>query len=179
MEENGRPVEESQVEIAQIMMPQHANPAGNIFGGNVMAMIDNAAFYCASRHTHKNCVTASVDRIDFISPVYVGNVVFAKASINYTARTSMEIGVRVEAECLVTGNKAHVASSYLTFVALDKNDKPTEIPPIVPETTEEKRRFREAKERREERLEKIKKKERSQNNHNHPCMIRLKKDHEL
>ncbi|MBD3253804.1 MAG: acyl-CoA thioesterase [Candidatus Lokiarchaeota archaeon] len=163
-----RPVSKSQVTLAEVMQPQHANPAGNIFGGVIMSLIDNAALICASRHTNKNCVTASIDRIDFISPVFIGNVVFAKASINYVATTSMEIGVRVEAECLITGNSAHVASAYLTFVALDEDDKPIEIPGLKLETEEQKRRYKEGKERRENRVKKIR------NNDPHPpCMIRL------
>lgn len=163
-----KPISESQVTLAEVMQPQHANPAGNIFGGVIMSIIDNAALICASRHTYKNCVTASIDRIDFISPVFVGNVVFAKASLNYVATTSMEIGVRVEAECLVTGNTAHVASAYLTFVALDENDKPTDIPEVILETDEQKRRFKEGKERRAKRVKKIHKKDPQS-----PCLTRL------
>ncbi|NVM37772.1 MAG: acyl-CoA thioesterase [Candidatus Lokiarchaeota archaeon] len=132
-------VSESRVEIAQIMYPEHANPAGNVHGGHILKLVDQAAAIAGARHTHHNVVTASVDRMDFISPVYIGNLVFAKASINYTGRTSMEIGVRVEAECLRTGIHTHVGSAYLTFVALDDNDKPVEIPQIIPESEEQKR----------------------------------------
>jgi len=164
-------VSESQVEIAEVMQPQHANPAGNIFGGVIMSIIDNAALIAASRHTHTNCVTASVDRIDFISPVFVGNLVIAKASLNYVAHTSMEIGVRVEAECLITGNHVHVGSAYLTFVALDENDKPKNVPQLIPETPEQQRRFQEGKERRANRVKKIQEKE-----SNRPCISRIKKD---
>lgn len=163
-------VSESQVELTQIMMPHHSNSAGNIFGGVIMGIIDNAALLVASRHSHKNCLTASVDRLDFISPVYVGNAVFAKASLNYVSNTSMEIGVRVEAECLVTGTRAHIASSYLTFVALDENDKPTRITKLEPVTEEEKRRFEEGKLRREKRVKKLVQHERQA-----PCIIRIKK----
>ena len=163
-------VSESKVEIAQVMMPQHSNPAGNIFGGEIMSIVDNAAAIAAARHTRSNIVTASVDRIDFISPVFVGNVVFAAASVNYVSRTSMEIGVKVDAECLKTGKRAHVASAYLTFVALDENDKPTAIPRLTLETEEEERRFREGKKRKEERVKSRKIRESHQ-----PCIGRIKK----
>ncbi|MBD3197626.1 MAG: acyl-CoA thioesterase [Candidatus Lokiarchaeota archaeon] len=150
-----KPVSDSQVEIAEVMQPQHANPANNVFGGVIMSIIDNAALIVASRHTHLNCVTASVDRLDFLSPVFIGNLVVAKSSLNYVGKTSMEIGVRVEAECLITGKKAHVASAYLTFVALDENDKPIIVPELILKTEEEKRRFKEGKERKEKRVKKI------------------------
>jgi uncharacterized protein (TIGR00369 family) len=164
-------VSESQIEIAQVMYPEHANPAGNVHGGHILKLVDQAAAIAGARHTHCNVVTASVDRMDFISPVYIGNVVFAKASINYTGKTSMEIGVRIEAECLRTGTHTHVGSAYLTFVALDEKDKPTQIPQIIPETDKQKRRHEEAKKRRESRLKKAKKyKEKQQ-----PCIARTEK----
>jgi uncharacterized protein (TIGR00369 family) len=150
-------VSESQVEIAELMMPEHANPAGNVFGGVIMRIIDQAAAIVASRHTHRNVVTASVDRIDFLAPAFVGNVVFAKASLNYVAKTSMEIGVSVTDECLVSGEKAHIGSAYLIYVALNENDNPVEVPNLIPETEEQKRRYEEAKERRKERLKRISK----------------------
>ena len=137
------------------MVPNQANPAGNVHGGTVMKLIDEAAYIVASKHTHKNCVTASVDRIDFLKPVYIGNVVVARSSINYTGNTSMEVGVRVEAECLKTGKITHVASAYLTFVSLDEEGKPTKIPEIVPETKKEKRRHKEAQQRIKARKERM------------------------
>ena len=158
----------SKIHLAQLMMPEHANPAGNVHGGTIMKIIDNAALIAATRYTHSNCVTASVDKIDFITPVYVGNLVIAYASLNYTSRKSLEIGVRIEAECLLSGVRTHVASAYLTFVALDKNDKPFEVPPFIPETEEEKRRNKEAQKRREQRLS-----TRSRHKHSpHVCLIR-------
>jgi uncharacterized protein (TIGR00369 family) len=160
----------SQVQLARLMFPEHANPAGNVHGGTIMKIIDNAALITAARYTHRNCVTASVDKIDFITPVFVGNVVFASASINFTSRTSMEIGVRVEAECLLSGTRTHVASAYLTFVALDQNDKPTEIPMFTPKTEEEQRRFTEAQQRRKIRLS-----QRKPHKHtSRPCILRPK-----
>ena len=145
-------VSQSKVEIAQVMMPEHANPAGNVHGGNLLKLVDQASAIVAARHTHSNVVTASVDRFDFISPAYIGNLVFIKASMNFVSKTSMEVGVRVEAECLKTGTHTHIGSAYLTFVALDKNDKPTEVPGLVLETESEKRRYEDAKKRRENRL---------------------------
>lgn len=167
----GKKVSESKVEIAQIMYPEHANPAGNVHGGYILKLVDQAAAIAGARHTHCNVVTASVDRMDFISPVYIGNVVFAKASINFTGNTSMEIGVRIEAECLRTGTHTHVGSAYLTFVALDDNDNPTTIPPILPENEEEKRRYNEAKSRRDLRLKQAKK----YRAETQPCIVRTKK----
>jgi acyl-CoA hydrolase len=146
-------ISQSKVEIAQIMYPEHANPAGNVHGGNLLKRVDQAGAIVAARHTHSNIVTASVDRFDFISPVYIGNLVFVKASLNYVSQTSMEIGVRVEAECLKTGTHTHIGSTYLTFVAQDKDDKPTEVPILIPETETEKRRFEEAKKRIKLRLQ--------------------------
>ncbi len=164
-------VSDSKVEITQVMMPEHANVAGNVHGGYIMKLVDQAGAIVAARHTHRNCVTASVDRMDFISPVYVGNLVFAKASCNYVSRTSMEIGVRIEAECLRTGTHTHVGSAYLTFVALDENDKPAEVPKLILETEEEKRRFEDAKKRRDIRLQQVKKHKHIQQ----PCIVRPEK----
>ena len=153
------------------MMPEHSNAAGNVHGGYILKLVDQAGAIVAARHTHRNCVTASLDRMDFISPVFIGNLTFAKASINYTGRTSMEIGVRIEAECLKTGTHTHVGSGYLSFVALDENDKPVEIPQIIPESEEEKRRYEEAKKRRENRLEQRKAHRHAQQ----PCIARPEK----
>jgi uncharacterized protein (TIGR00369 family) len=165
---DSKKVSDSRVEIAQVMMPEHTNAAGNVHGGYILKLVDQAGAIVAARHTHLNVVTASLDRMDFISPVYVGNLVFAKASCNFVSRTSMEIGVRVEAECLRTGTHTHVGSAYLTFVALDEDDKPTPIPELIMETEEEKRRFEEAKKRRENRMGKVKKHKQEST----PCIAR-------
>lgn len=145
-------VKESRVIIAQEMNPLDANPAGNVHGGVIMKLIDTAAGVVAKRHARSNVVTASIDRLDFHHPVYVGDLVFFKASINCVGKTSMEVGVRVEAENPVTGEVRHTASAYLTFVALDENGKPKEVPPLIVETEEEKRRYMQAQKRRELRL---------------------------
>jgi len=153
--EEAKRISESKTEIAQLMMPPHANTAGNVHGGTIMKLIDQCGAIVASRHSHKNCVTASVDRIDFINPAYIGNVVTLKAALNYVGKTSMEVGVHVEDECLITGTKSHIASAYITYVALDDDDKPIQVPELIPETEEEKRRFKEAQERRKKRMKRI------------------------
>jgi uncharacterized protein (TIGR00369 family) len=142
-----KPVSFSRLVLAQVMTPQDANYAGNVHGGNIMKLADTAAGVVAIRHSGRNCVTATVDRFDFHAPVYVGNLVTLKASLNYVGRTSMEIGVRVEAEDLRTGRRTHTNSCYITMVALDENGKPTEVPRLVPETDEDLRRQEEASRR--------------------------------
>jgi len=149
---NCKRVKDSSVVMAQMMIPQDANPAGNVHGGVVVKIIDEAAGVVAARHCRTNVVTASIDRMDFHTPVLVGDLLHFKASLNYVGRTSMEIGVRVEAENLMTGEVRHAASAYLTFVAIDKQGKPISIPPLLPETEEEHRRNCDAKARRDARL---------------------------
>ncbi len=148
----GKRVGDSRVVMAQMMNPQDANPVGNVHGGVVVKIIDEAAGVVAARHARSNVVTASIDRMDFHNPVFVGDVLFFAASLNLVGRTSMEIGVRVDAENLITGVVRHAASAYLTYVALDAQGKPREVPPLILESEEEKRRNREARERREVRL---------------------------
>ncbi|MFZ2448523.1 MAG: acyl-CoA thioesterase [Syntrophobacteraceae bacterium] len=148
----GKRVSESSVVMAQVMNPQDANPAGNVHGGVIMRLIDTAAAVVASRHARANTVTASIDRLDFHSPVFIGDLVTCKASLNMVGKTSMELGVRVEAENIITGTIRKTASAYLTFVALDESGRPVEIPPLIPETGDEIRRNCEAVRRREARL---------------------------
>jgi acyl-CoA hydrolase len=149
----GRFVRESRHESSEMMMPQHANNLGHVFGGVILSLLDRVAAVSAIRHARQNCVTVSVDRVDFREPIRLGDLVVLKASVNYVGRTSMEVGVRVEAEDLWTGARRHTNSCYLTFVAIDQNHRPIEIPPIVPETEDEKRRYQAAQERRRRRLE--------------------------
>jgi uncharacterized protein (TIGR00369 family) len=159
----GKRVEESRVVMAQVMNPQDANPAGNVHGGVIMKLIDTAAGTVAIRHARSNVVTASIDRLDFHRPVYIGDLVILKASLNLAGRTSMEIGVRVEAENSMTGEVRHTSSAYLTFVALDKDGRPNEVPPLILETDADCRRNEEAKSRRDMRiLERKKEKEQGQ-----------------
>jgi uncharacterized protein (TIGR00369 family) len=154
-------VQESSVIMAQQMNPQDANPAGNVHGGVIMKLIDTAAGAVAIRHARSNAVTASIDRLDFFHPVFVGDFVTLRASLNFVGRTSMEVGVRVESENLMTGKRRHTSTAYLTYVALDGQGQPLPLPPMILETEEEKRRNREAKVRRETRLaEKAKEKQR-------------------
>jgi acyl-CoA hydrolase len=134
------------------MTPQDANVAGNVHGGVIMKLIDEIGGISAHRHTRTNIVTASVDRIDFFFPVYIGDIVTFKSSINMVGRSSMEVGVYVESEQIMTGEIRHTTSAFLTYVALDENGQPTEIPPLVLETEEDRRRNREAITRREDRL---------------------------
>lgn len=148
-----RTVRETGHETSQIMMPQHANALGHVFGGVIMSMMDTCAAVSAMRHARMACVTASVDRIDFREPVHVGDLVIMRSSVNFVGRTSMEVGVRVETENLLNGVRRHTNSCYMTFVAVDRNGRPVEVAPIVPETETEKRRFTHAKERRRRRLE--------------------------
>lgn len=147
-----KPVSASKTILSMQMLPVDANPMGNVHGGTILKLVDTAAAVAAMRHARKNVVSASIDRMDFYHPVYVGNLLILKASVNYAGRTSMEVGVRIEAEDLKTGKVTHTGSSYVTYVALDGKGKPTPVPRPIPETPEEKRRWREGKERREQRL---------------------------
>jgi len=156
----GKTVRESRVALSHVMLPQDANIAGNVHGGVIMKHVDTAAGLVAARHARSNCVTASIDRLDFHHPVFVGNLLTLRASINFVGRTSMEIGVRAETEDVITGQIRHTASAYLTFVALDGNRRPKEVPPLILESQDEIRRNREARARRETRLrEKTREKE--------------------
>ena len=148
----GKTARESQVIVSQMMMPQDTNPAGNVHGGVIMKLIDTAGGLVANRHTRSNTVTASIDRLDFHYPVFVGDLVTFKACLNLTGITSMEVGVRVEAENVFTGEVRHTASAYLTFVALDKDGKPRPVPPLILETEDDKRRHREAQARKQARV---------------------------
>jgi acyl-CoA hydrolase len=145
-------VSESKSIISTQMLPSDANPMGNVHGGTILKQVDVAAGVTALRHARMNTVTASIDRMDFYNPVYVGNLLTLKASVNYCGKTSMEVGVRIEAENLRTGVVTHTGSCYLTYVAIDDNGHPTEVPEIIPQTPEEKRRWEAGRTRREQRL---------------------------
>jgi len=147
-----RTVDESTVELTELVLPNDTNPLGNCMGGRVMHFMDIAAAIAARRHTRRQCVTAAVDEIDFLHAVPMGSVLVLHASVNATGRTSMEIGVRAELEVTATGERLHCASAYFTFVALDDNGRPMEVPRLVPETETEKRRNAAALERRKQRL---------------------------
>jgi acyl-CoA hydrolase len=147
-----KPVSESQHETSELMMPHHANNLGHVFGGVMLSMMDKTAAVAAFRHCRLNVVTASIDRVDFREPIHVGDLVVMKSSVNYVGKTSMEVGVRVEAEELLTGRRRHTNSCYLTFVAVDRNGRPIEVPDLVAETPEQLRRFQAAERRRQVRL---------------------------
>ncbi len=149
----GRPVRESASELSEFALPIYANTLGNLLGGRIMHLVDLAAATAAMRHARRPVVTASVDRMTFLHPIRIGELVILKASVNRVFRTSMEVGVKVFVEDLETGEVRHTNSSYLTFVALSPGGKPCEIPPVIPETETEKRRWREAGQRRAQRLE--------------------------
>lgn len=142
----------SKTVMSRTMLPSDANPYGNVHGGEVMKLIDAVAGAAATRHARARVVTARIDELSFLAPVYVGHLVTAKASVNHVGRTSMEVGVRVEAEDMLSGKVVHVASAYLVFVATDERGQPVALPPIVAETDEERRRMGAAQTRRELRL---------------------------
>ena len=141
--------------MTELILPQHTNALGSVFGGVIMSWIDICAAITGSRHASKQVVTASIDALNFVAPIYKGWIVSLKGSVNYVSRTSMEIGVRVDAETPIERKIVHTASAYLTFVALDSSGKPVEIPPVLPETPEQKRRFIAAEARRAARLQMI------------------------
>ena len=148
----GKKVSESRVIMAQVMNPEMANPAGNVHGGNIMKMIDTVGGVAAIKHARKLVVTASIDRMNFHSPVYIGDFVTMKASVNYFGKTSMEVGVRVESENPLLEIKRHTGSAYITYVALSENNRPAELPPLILATEEDKKRNTEAERRRQIRL---------------------------
>jgi acyl-CoA hydrolase len=143
---------ESAVTLSRIMELSDANLLGNVHGGEIMKMVDNAGGLAAMKHCGGPVVTAVMDEMQFIEPVYVGDVVTVKAMVNDIGRTSLEVGVRVEADNVITGRHVHTSSAYLVYVALDKNGDPRPVPPVVPENEEQAQRQREAKLRRENRL---------------------------
>ena len=147
---HAKTVKESQTEMSQLMLPQHANLAGMVYGGTILSIADSVAYVCASRHAGPNCVTVSVDRVDFHEPIRIGELVTFFASVNYVGRSSMEVGIKILAEDLKTGKKRHTNSCYFTMVSVNNLGKPAEVPRLVPETEEEKRRFREGENRREQ-----------------------------
>jgi len=145
---DAKPVSASRTIMSRAMLPSDANPFGNVHGGEVVKLIDSCAGAAAQRHTRSRVVTARIDELSFVAPVYVGDLVTAKASVNDVGATSLEVGVRVEAENTLTGKVVHVASAYLVFVAIDDQGTPIPVGPIVAETEEERRRMAAAKERR-------------------------------
>ncbi len=151
------PLRPHQAGMTQLVLPNDTNQLGNLLGGQLMHWIDLVAAIAAARHAHHICVTASVDDLNFLHPVKLGEVVTLLASVNRVFNTSMEVGVKVLSENLLTGNVKHANSAYLTFVALDKDGTPMKVPQVPVTTEEEQRRFEEAMHRRELRLSRRKK----------------------
>ncbi len=147
----GKPVDDSSVVMSRQMMPDDANPWGYVHGGTIMKMVDEAAGSAAIRHTRMRVSTAAVDYMSFLHPVHVGDLVTIKAAVNDVGRTSMEVGVRVETENMLTGEVVHTSSCYLVMVALDEEGHPVAVPDIIPETPQQRRRMAAAKIRRKRR----------------------------
>ena len=141
-------VEESKLSITELMLPSHSNFGGKVHGGYILNLMDQIAFACASKHSQHYCVTASVNRVNFLCPIEVGELVTLKASINYTGRTSMVVGLRVESENITTGKVKHCNSSYFTMVAKDENGKTMPIPGLIIRDNQGMRRFARSKERK-------------------------------
>jgi len=145
-------VADSVTETVEIVLPNDANPLGNILGGKVMHLIDVTGAISARRHSRSLVVTASVDNLDFVHPIKVGQLIVLRAFVTRTFNTSLEVEVNVFLEDCLTGERRQTSSAFVTYVAVDRDGRPTKVPPIVPATAEEKRRFREAQERRHRRL---------------------------
>jgi acyl-CoA hydrolase len=147
-----KPVRESISEYSELALPNDANGLGNVLGGKVMHLVDLAGAMAGMRHARRPIVTAAVDSFHFLHPVHIGELIILRSSVNRVFRTSMEVGVKVVTEELMSGLRVHTCSAYLTFVALDSEGKAAPVPPVLPETADEIRRFEEAGERREYRL---------------------------
>jgi len=149
----GKPVRESQSEYSELALPNDANGLGNVLGGKVMHLVDLAGALAAMRHARCPVVTASIDNMNFLHPIHIGQLIILRSSVNRVFHTSMEVGVKVWVEDLLRGELRHTSSAYLTFVAVDRKGERVPIPPVIPETADEERRYAEALQRREYRLE--------------------------
>jgi acyl-CoA hydrolase len=152
LEPPAKPVSASRSELVEAVLPNDANPLGAMLGGRVMHLMDIAGALAAHRHSNSHVVTASVDYLDFRFPIHVGEFIVLKSSVNRVFHTSMEVGVKVFSENILTGERKHTSSAYLTFVAIDLKGQPHTIPPLILETDEDRRRHRDAGERRRVRL---------------------------
>lgn len=148
---NPSPAVASRSMVSELMMPHHVNNLGHVFGGVILSMVDRAAAVAAMRHAGRACVTVSIDRVDFREPIFSGELVTCSAQVNYVGRTSMEVGVRVEAEHLLRGTLRHTNTCLLTFVAIDTEGRPVPVPKLKLKTEEERQRFHEGERRREVR----------------------------
>lgn len=149
----GKPVRASQVTLSQLMLPEHANPMGNVHGGVIMKLADEAGGLCAIRHAQRQVVTVAIDSMTFHSPVHVGDLVTLQASLNWIGHSSLEIGVRVVAENPLTGEQTHTNSAYLVYVALDEQMRPATVPALILESEAERNRWAAAELRQQRRLE--------------------------
>jgi acyl-CoA hydrolase len=152
LKQEGKTVAESAVEMVEMVLPNDANPLGNILGGKVMHLIDIAGAIAAHRHSQAQVVTVSVDSLDFLHPIRVGQMIVLRAHVTRAFHTSMESEVKVFLEDYLTGERRQTSSAFVTYVALDSDGQPKRVPPLIPRTREEKRRYREALERRRRRL---------------------------
>ncbi len=149
---------DSEVTLSQQMMPSDANPLGNVHGGHIMKLVDEAGGLAAMRHARRPVVTVAMDSMSFLSPVRVGHLLTLRARVNWVGKSSIEVGIRVEAENPVTGEITHTNSAFAVFVAMDDSGRPTNIPPLILESDEERRRWIEGEERQEIRLQRWRKK---------------------
>ena len=149
-----KPVRDSISDVADLMFPNDANMHGTVFGGKVLQMVDKAASVCAMRHAGKPVVTVAMERVEFLVPIRVGTFLIAKARVNYTGRSSMEIAVEVYAEDMPGGTRVHTNSCLVTMVAVDNRGRPAPVPGLTLETPEDKKRWNDASSRRKRRLEK-------------------------
>jgi len=148
-----KPVSASRVTLSQLMHPEHANLLGNVHGGWIMKLVDEAAALACMRHAQKKVVTVAIDSMTFRRPIRLGDLIILNAEVSYAGRTSMEAEVHVVAENPITGKRTHTNTAYLVYVALDDRGRPTQVPPLQAETEEEKQRMEQAAERQKRRLE--------------------------
>lgn len=153
----GRRVSESCITLSQLMQPEHANMLGNVHGGWLMKLMDEAGGLCATRHARRPTVTVAIDSLTFLSPVHVGDLVMFEAQVTYVGRTSIEVEVHVHAENVLSGQRTHTNSAYMVFVALGTDGRPAEVPPLIVETDEERARYEAAQQRQSDRLARRKK----------------------
>ena len=148
-----KPISASRVTLSQLMHPEHANLLGNVHGGWIMKLVDEAAALACMRHAQKKVVTVAIDSMTFRKPIRIGDLIILNAEVSYTGRTSMEAEVHVLAENPLTGDRTHTNTAYLVYVALDNDGRPSQVPPLQAETEEEKQKMHQATERQKRRLE--------------------------
>ena len=148
-----KPVSASRIILSQLMHPEHANLLGNVHGGWIMKLVDEAGALACMRHAQRKVVTVTIDSMDFHQPIRIGDLVILNAEVSYTGRTSMESTVEVHAENPITGEQTHTNTAHLVYVALDDAGRPTPVPPLLAETEDEKQKFKQAQERQQQRLQ--------------------------